>query len=216
MDQKMEITPIAKETIHLYLTNKVKAREQAQKIFRLFIVYCKNQTKAAKTLDILQQTFNRRFNHGKTIHLEDVLMMLQIMELKKTEADIWQDFIVSLSISERIKLAIDDQKRYGKRQGPKPKKNETENTLIRHTYDEFTGRTDDYLAKKYGFKSRFSLRDAMQVCEKGCHELIAAMDEEMLEIHSAARLSTLSKTLQRQLLLQDEPAILTYLRTHAV
>lgn len=212
----MEITPIAKETIDLYLTNKVTAREQAQKIFRLFIVYCKTQTKAAKTLNILQQTFNRRFNHGKTIHLEDVLMMLQIMELKKTEAEIWQDFRVTLSVSERIKLATDDQKRYSKRQGPKPKKNETENTLIRHAYDEFTGRTDDYLAKKYGFKSRFSLRDAMQVCKKGCHELIAAMDEETLKIHLAARLSTLSALLQRQLLLEDKATILTYLKANGI
>ena len=85
MDQKRELSPVALETIDLYLTNEVKAREQAEKILRLFRAHCKTQTNAAKKLGLLQQTFTYRFNHAKKIHLEDALLMLQILELEKTE-----------------------------------------------------------------------------------------------------------------------------------
>ena len=215
--EKMELSPTALKVIHLYMKDPVAARTKVNAIFWELIHQFGTQKEVAKRLKLIRQTFNYRFNHGKTIHLEDVLLMLKLLESNRTEKENWIEFIDALSISERARLAKKEWDKLGSRQGQKNQKNASEKEVLRHTYDEVIGRTDDYLAKKYGFKSRFSLYAAIAVVEQGCPELIAAIDQEKLQegafkIHLAAKVASLSKELQRELLLKGIKAIRRYFK----
>ena len=79
--------------------------------------------------------------------------------------------------------------------------------IIRHRDDELNiqkSRTDEKLAKKYQFKSRFTMRAAALVIEKGCIELIQAMDCGSISFKSAAKLALLPIPLQQELISQGE------------
>jgi hypothetical protein len=188
----------------------VKADAIAWEVIRRY----KTQTEVAKKLKIIRQTFTYRINHAKTIHLEDILKMVQLLQSKKTETEHWNDFIAALFISERVKLAIDEKEKLGNRQGRKRMKNKADENLIRLNLDELNGRTDEYLAKKYGF-TRCVLREAMRVVKHGCHEVIAAMDKGDIKIHLAAKLAKLPKIVQKKLLAQGLIAIRAYFNKKA-
>ncbi len=212
MDKQREIDPLALKIINLYLRDSLAANEQVKDILWNLIRLYGTQTKVAKELKIIRQTLTYRLNHAKTIHLEDALKMLALLQSKKEVTELWSDFIDVSFISERAKLAMNDLEQKPERRGRKSKQKEAEENLIRENFSHLTGRTDEMIAKKYGFKNRKTLHQAIYVIKQGCAEIIHAMDKDVIKIYIAAKIVTLPKVQQRELLIQEPKAIRAYFK----
>jgi|GEM_PF-4857336 len=173
-----------------------------------------DQTAAAKLLGIDRRRFNDYYNHRRRAPDRWLVKMERLLHargiyLKKTQSPDCDDPIARLSHSERAKLVIADAEWGKKRRGRRSKK---DSEIIRHNYDELKNslRTDEKLAKKYHFTSRFVLREAVKTVKKACPEVIKAMDEEIIFTYQAAQLSTLPVSEQLKLLAQGKKAITAY------
>ncbi len=163
-------------------------RDEAATLMRQLIRLMKTQTAVAKALKTSKQRFNYWFNHANQVPYEQILAMENL--LRKKQQEILRLAVdeekTSLTISQKVHLAMQNEIQMGKRQGKRT--------------DSVTGRTDDLVAQSAGFKNRTYFRYAKKVVKLGSAELITAMDKELLSIPQATRLAIMPHDLQQKLL----------------
>jgi|GEM_PF-3380826 len=216
MDKRKGLSPLQIKFIHLYLEQSVNLREEIELVFLQFIQKHKTQTQGAKRLNLIQQTFNYRFNHAKKIHLEDILIMIQLLESTKTEEEKWKGFIKYLTFSKQVQMAWKDleksRKPRGRKSGKKMEENETHLTKFSGNFVKLTLKTvrlEEEIAIQYGFNNRETLRkaikiwQAVKVSKTASPLLIQALDDNEIKIHKAYCFLKHSLEMQEQLVQQE-------------
>lgn len=113
---------------------------------------------------------------------------------------------LTFRLSERIAISLAVEQRLGRRQGQRTDR------LLRQNFDEVIGRTDAFLVDLLQFGNRQTYQQAKKTCQRGCPELIEAMDQGLLSISAAAILTKLSFEEQKQVLAQPKKAIMEHVK----
>ena len=210
MEKKKELHATELEIIFLYLENPVAAQRKVREIIWQAIRYFGTQTKTANKAGLIQQTFNYRLNYAKTIHLEDALKMLALLQSKKSDVETWKDFIDQLVFSEQVRIAWDDFEKSRQPPGRKvTEKSEKKLLMCQHfgknvdTLNQKDGRLDDWIAKKYGFGNRTTFWRAVHVMKADCSLLIQALDNHEIKIRQAFFLLAYPVEVRKQLLQKE-------------
>ncbi len=210
MDKEWEIDPLGLKIIQWYLTDLIGAQEKVRDILRNLIQLYGTHAKTAKALNIIRQTLTYRLNHAKVIHLEDALKMLALLQSKKSEPEVWNDFMEMVVFSEQVQMAADDLEKSRPPRGRKPSKKSKENNLIwQNSSKHFvklnikTVRLEEEIAVRYGLGNRETLRQAVIVREKGCPALIQALNDNQIKINKAFLFSAYPFEVQEQLVQQE-------------
>ena len=105
-----------------------------------------------------------------------------------------------VAIGKAVEEELGKIERRGRPKAEHPDQGELiEEEEIRQNFDELSGkRTDEIAAKKAGFGSEFTYRQAKAVTEKATPELVAAMDQGTIAISTAAKLAGQSVETQKQ------------------
>lgn len=178
-----------------------------------------SQAELARRIRIKPEKISYILNRAKKISLEDALLIedatngevscFHLVEYldpkirKKLENRL--TVTINPKFSESIALAMAFEAEFCERRG-RPKQNNCRNL------DELKGRTDEIVAKKYGFFSKDRYRQAKKIVQLGVTELIDALDNQQLSLSLAAKLAKLSATEQRRLLQLSKKEILNQLR----
>lgn len=195
-----------------------RKQNHSDEIIRLFLAQIpkRNQAEAARRLGTDRRRINDYYNHRCDPPEKLLIQMEQFLAgrgifLSQTQGNQSPGDRSKLSHSRRANQVISDSEWGKKRTGRRGKKN---NELIRHNSDELkkNNRTDTKLAKKYGFKSRFMLHQAVKVITWGCRAVIQAMDDESISFCLAANLSTLPDEQQLALLAQGKKKAIAYFK----
>jgi uncharacterized protein YqkB len=201
-------------------------REEAEKVMWSLVRLMKTQKAVAKALGKNKQTFNYWFNHAQKIPHKQFIAMQELLKKKQVQLNLaisknnvepdakTEQKTTNLTLSQRVKLAMAFEQELGKRQGQRTDK-VTSVSPLRRTCDEVKARTNEFVAKKFNFKSRDHYVRARKVVISGINELIAAMDSEIIPVYHAERLSYYSTEFVKDLLLQGKNAVKTYLKLHS-
>ncbi len=112
---------------------------------------------------------------------------------------------IQKSLSQRVFEAIEHEKQLGNRQGQR------NDLSLRLNSNEVQERTAKNVAKLFQLNSEWAYRQAKQVLQRGCYELIQAMDNG-LAISVAAKIACYSHKKQRWLLSLSHPEMVTYIK----
>ena len=181
-----------------------------------------NRARAARALGLKPHAFYRYLERQVSYIPLWVVIKISLglgKDLKQAQLGYETDSNKKLPRSEQAKRVLADeqwsQKPSGRPKQLEPIKCHRDDTLMEKKDKKKKNRADDRLAKKYQFTSRFTMRIAILVVQKGCIELILALDQKSISFKSAAKLVQVPKPLQRQLLIQhkqDKQAILNYFK----
>jgi len=199
------------ETVFGAMDEKIKI----ECLMWLLIKALGTQKAVAKAIGVRFQKINYWLNHAKTVPTKYLSLMLGLLRtygiVPTDQVITLQDVVGFVPVSERIKLAVAFATQQGERRGRRSQKININHSEKRHPSDRFEGRTDDFLAKQYGFRNRKTYRQALEVTNSEFVELIAAMNNQTCEIWQAHYLLlNLSESEQRDLLKEGKAAISAY------
>ena len=184
---KLKISP---QRLNAWLNNEVEIPLEYGRLLELITdgrVTCEQIT-PRHMARIPKEWKNRFFNHlsapphNSPLSAEDLL----------NPNFVGEDRISKLSIVEKIKLGLvleEKLKHQGQRNDLKQQlrpnldevKDQNDLSLCKNFY-EVSGRSDDFIAKKLGLRSKMNYHHAKAVVQKGCMELIQAVDKKTVAI----------------------------------
>lgn len=132
-----------------------------------------------------------------------------IVLAEHAENEIRKDF----TVSERVAIAKAVEAEFGKRQGQRTDlRDENQGGLLgEELVDNYpqveSGKTRELVARKAGFGSEFTYRNAKTVVEKGTPELVEAVDQGKVAISTAAKLATAPLVVQQQAVADPKQAV---------
>jgi hypothetical protein len=192
----------------------------AQKLLMALKIVKKSQKAAAKAVQCKETTFFYRANYATNISIE-FLTQVKVVLLKYrhlvpelTDEDLKIDDGVSkfLPISMQATLAKTLLKQPVKKPGRSAEQANEKKSIKCKNFYTFKERRAKKIAKQCGFRNHTTMYQAIKVIDKGCFELIAAMDKDVVKISVAALLASLSEELQQKLVRQGVDAIKAYLK----
>ncbi len=179
----------------------------------------KTQRAAARAVDCSEDMFRYYLTYAKKIPVEISLRakvilrahLEKISELSDKDLLIRDELLTVLPLSMQAELAREELAK-GKNKLGKKVKNPQKKNKKRENFPK-KERLDEIIAKKYSFKNRKTLHQAIYVIENGCSELIQVMDKDILKVYLAAQIATLIEAEQRNLLTQELKMIRAYFKT---
>lgn len=135
-----------------------------------------------------------------------------IVLAEHAENEIRKDF----TVSERVEIGKAVEMELGERRGRPKQESENQGELVEseiveilpHFTEPDSGqKTREIAAQKAGFGSDKTYRDAKTVVEKATPELVAAMDEAMISVSTAAKLAVAPVEVQRQAVADPKKAV---------
>ena len=183
----------------------------------------RNQTKAAKTLNIRKQDFNNYYlglykpREELLIEMEDFLALRGISLSDNKNAKSQRD-CPELSILERAEQAKAFMEGVPESRGRKSAQNHEKKVLIRKTFCELTGkyyeegRLDTFTAKNFGFGNATTLRQILTLNESASPPLRKAINDDRLEIEDAYELMSFSSSEQQIVLDMEDHLIEAYFK----
>lgn len=176
------------------------------------------QAAAAKALGVSPALFNYWHNHAKEVPVKHVVAMKALLKSKKEgsstlprqlQKNVLEEIVFDYEpfgntsekrlkpISKRVELAMKfEYESCQERKSRKKLKEEIKNCST----GSKTPRLSEIAAKKFGLGSVGNYFRAKSVVQKGSHELIQAMDKQIIKVSHAFQILNLSKELQLELL----------------
>ncbi len=189
------------------------------------IRYCGSQKKLARKMGVKPERVSYLLNSARKISIEDAILieratdntvsrhqLLQgLSTVLKQQLDSHSFTIHHLPISERVKQGIAYEEALKTQERKKiDQNNRQKSSLARQNFDAKKYRSDVMAAKYVALGNHQSYREAKRVIELGCASLIRAMDEKIIGISTAARLTQYPTEEQKRILSLSHKEIVAY------